>query len=227
MCGRFVRKEDKELLGSRFGCDVPPGALLAPEFNIAPSQDCPVVTVAGDRRVLSLMRWGLVPSWAEDTKIGYRMINARAETIAEKRSFKTLIMKSRCLVPASGFYEWKKLKSGGKTPYFFGLREGAPFAFAGLWTVWRAGSEDELRTFTIITTSANEIMAPIHDRMPVILQEKDEARWLDPEVKEPGLLLPLLAPYPSGDMEFWEVSPYVNSWKNRGEQCIKPLSREE
>jgi len=223
MCGRFVRKEDKELLEGRFGADLQGGAHLPPEYNIAPSQDCPILTVEGDRRVLSLMRWGLVPSWADDVKAGYRMINARAETLAEKRSFKTLLKKSRCLVPASGFYEWKKLEGGGKTPYFFGLKGGGPFAFAGLWTVWRAESEDEVRSFTIITTSANEIMAPIHDRMPVILREKDEARWLDPDLGRPEELLPLLVPYPPDEMEFWEVSPYVNSWKNHGEECIKPV----
>ena len=152
------------------------------------------------------------------------MINARAETLVEKRTFKSLLGKSRCLVPASGFYEWKKLPGGGKTPYFFGLKRGAPFAFAGLWTVWHVGREDEIRSFTIITTSANEIMAPIHDRMPVILHEKDESRWLDPELRKPEDLLPLLVPYPSAGMEFWEVSPYVNSYKNRGDECIKPVS---
>jgi putative SOS response-associated peptidase YedK len=224
MCGRFARKEEKLLLESRFGCDAPAGVLPAPEYNIAPSQDCPVVTVEGDRRVLGLMRWGLVPAWADDVKIGYRMINARGETVAEKQSFKTLLKKSRCLVPASGFYEWKKLASGGKTPYFIKLKGGGPFAFAGLWTVWHAGREDELRSFTIITTSANELMSPIHDRMPVILDEKDEARWLDPELVKPEDLLPLLVPYPPDAMECWEVSPYVNSYKNKGEECIRPVS---
>ena len=224
MCGRFVRKEDKELLEGRFGSEVPGDLLLPPEYNIAPSQDCPVVTVEGDRRVLSPMRWGLVPAWSGDVKIGYRMINARAETVAEKQSFKTLLKKSRCLVPASGFYEWKKLAGGGKTPYFIRLKGGGPFAFAGLWTVWHSGKDDELRSFTIITTSANELMSPIHDRMPVILDEKDEARWLDPELGKPEDVLPLLVPYPSGDMECWEVSPYVNSYKNKGEECIRPVS---
>jgi len=222
MCGRFARKEEKLLLENRFDCDAPAGLLPAPEYNIAPSQDCPVVTVEGDRRVLGLMRWGLVPAWTDDVKIGYRMINARGETVAEKQSFKTLLKKSRCLVPASGFYEWKKLASDGKTPYFIRLKGGGPFAFAGLWTVWHAGREDELRSFTIITTSANELMSPIHDRMPVILHEKDEARWLDPELVKPEDLLPLLVPYPSESMECWQVSPYVNSHKNKGEECIRP-----
>jgi len=224
MCGRFVRKEDREALESRFGFDGPQGVLLGPEYNIAPSQDCPVVALEGDRRVLRLMRWGLVPAWADDVKIGYRMINARAETVAEKNTFKGPLRKSRCLVPASGFYEWKKEGKGTKTPYFFGLRGGAPFAFAGLWTLWHAGREDELRSFSIITTSANEIMAPVHDRMPVILREEDEARWLDPELQKPEDILALLKPYPSDGMERWEVSPYVNSYKNRGEECIRPVS---
>jgi putative SOS response-associated peptidase YedK len=221
MCGRFVRKGDKDLLEERFGCEGS-GLLLAHAYNIAPSQDCPVVTVEGDRRVLCLMRWGLVPAWADDMKIGYRMINARGETVAEKQSFKPLLVKSRCLVPASGFYEWKK-HAGGKTPYFFGLKGGEPFAFAGLWTVWHAGKDDELRSFTIITTSANELMAPVHDRMPVILREEDEARWLDPETTTPGNLLQFLAPYPSDAMECWEVSPYVNSYKNQDEECVRPV----
>ena len=225
MCGRFARKEDKTGLESRFGFDDPQGGvLLVPEYNIAPAQDCPVVTVEGDRRVLSLMRWGLVPAWAEDMKSGYRMINARAETVAEKQSFKSPLRKTRCLVPASGFYEWMKRPGGTKTPYFFGLKGGAPFAFAGLWTVWHAGREDELRSFTIITTSANELMAPVHDRMPVILREKDEARWLDPVLNRPEDLLPLLVPYPSDAMECWEVSPYVNSYKNKGEECVRKFS---
>jgi putative SOS response-associated peptidase YedK len=224
MCGRFVRKEEKVLLENRFNCDASGSVLLAPEYNIAPSQDCPVVTVEGDRRVLTLMRWGLVPAWADDAKTGNRMINARGETVAEKQSFKTLLKKSRCLVPASGFYEWKKLAGGGKTPYFIRLRDGGPFAFAGLWTVWHAGSEDELRSFTIITTSANELMSPIHDRMPVILSEKDEARWLDPELGKHEDILPLLVPYPSDGMECWEVSPYVNSYKNKGEECMRKVS---
>lgn len=225
MCGRFVRKEEKIFLESRFNCDAAGGVLPPPEYNIAPSQDCPVVTVECDRRVLGLMRWGLVPAWSGDAKLGYRMINARAETVAEKQSFKTLLKKSRCLVPASGFYEWKKLAGGARTPYFIRLKGGGTFAFAGLWTVWHAGREDELRSFTIITTSANELMSPIHDRMPVILSEKDEARWLDPELGKPENILPLLVPYPSCDMECWEVSPYVNSYKNRGEECIRKVEK--
>src|SRR3990172_2604464 len=223
MCGRFVRKEEKLLLESRFGCDASGGVLLAPEYNIAPSQDCPVVTVEGDRRVLTLMRWGLVPAWSGDVKIGYRMINARSETVAEKQSFKTLLKKSRCLVPASGFYEWKKLAGGGKTPYFIRLKGGGPFAFAGLWTVWHAGREDELRSFMIITTSANELMSPIHDRMPVILGEKDESIWLDPEFKDTERLNSLLQTYPSDMMKSYEVSTIVNSPKIDSPKCIEPV----
>ena len=132
MYGRFARNEDIKELEIRFGIYRASGLPAAPEYNIAPSQDCPVVTVESDRRVLGLMRWGLVPAWSDDPKSGYRMINARAETVAEKQSFKPLLKKSRCHVPASGFFEWKKLAGGGKTPYFIRLKGGGPFAFAGL-----------------------------------------------------------------------------------------------
>ncbi len=222
MCGRFTRTEDKNRLQNRFGFDDPEGVRLEPAYNIAPTQTCPVITVEDDRRVLRMMRWGLVPPWAADTKTGYRMINARAETVSEKKSFETPLRKTRCLVPASGFYEWKKTGGKTKTPYYFSLKGGEPFAFAGLWTVWRAGSDDELRTFTIITTAANELMEPVHDRMPVILHGRDEARWLDPELRRPDDVLPLLKPFPSGEMECYEVSTYVNSYKNQGPECIKP-----
>lgn len=223
MCGRFARTEDKDGLQGRFGFDDPDGVLLKPAYNIAPSQDCPVITVERDRRVLRMMRWGLVPRWAEDARTGYRMINARAETVSEKASFKEPLRKTRCLVPASGFYEWKKADKKTKIPYFFRLRDGALFAFAGLWTVRHPGKDDELHSFTIITTAANELMEPVHDRMPVILHKRDEARWLDPELSDPRDLMPLLAPFPSGEMERYRVSTYVNSYKNQGEECIRSL----
>ncbi|MEQ9619849.1 MAG: SOS response-associated peptidase [Deltaproteobacteria bacterium] len=223
MCGRFARTKDKDSLQGRFGFEDPEGFLLKPEYNIAPSQDCPVITVECDRRVLGMMRWGLVPPWARDAKGGYRMINARAETVSEKASFREPLRKTRCLVPASGFYEWKKPDKKTRIPYFFRLRDSTLFAFAGLWAVWQHGKEDELHSFTIITTGANELMEPVHDRMPVILREKDEAVWLDPELKDPDDLMPLLAPFPSDGMEYYEVSTYVNSYKNRGEECIRPV----
>ncbi len=221
MCGRFVRKTDKEDLQNRFGFDDPQGILLKPRYNIAPSQMHPTVIVESDHRILKLMKWGLVPFWAKDEKIGYKMINARAEGIESKPSFRDPFKKRRCLVLADGFYEWKRVDAKTKVPYFIRLKSGEPFAFAGLWDRWDNGVE-LLESFTIITTENNELMAPIHNRMPVILHEKDEAAWLDPEIKDPVKLLPLLKPYPSEEMELYEVSTVVNSPKNDVPECISP-----
>lgn len=223
MCGRFARSTAKDDLQSRFGFDDPQGVLLEPRYNIAPSQMHPVVIVEGDYRVLKMMKWGLVPFWAKDTNIGYKMINARAEGIQDKSSFKNPLRKRRCLVLADGFYEWKKIDKKSKIPYFIHLKSGEPFAFAGLWDIW--DKEDEpLTTFTIITTDNNDLIKPIHNRMPVILHQKDEGTWLDPELRDPDRLLPLLKPYPSEEMEMYEVSTIVNSPKNDIADCIKPIT---
>ena len=222
MCGRFVRSTDKDDLQSRYDFTDPSGVLLEPRYNIAPSQTHPVIIVENDLRILRTMKWGLVPSWAKDEKIGYKMINARAEGINEKPSFRTPFRKRRCLVPADGFYEWKKIDAKTKTPYYFRLKSHEPFVFAGLWDLWEKG-QAPLYSFTIITTSSNELMTPIHNRMPVILHDKDIGAWVDPELSDPDKLLSLLKPYPPGEMECFEVSPYVNSYKNQGADCIKPL----
>lgn len=166
------------------------------------------------------MKWGLVPSWAKDEKIGYKMINARSEGIETKPSFRAAFKRHRCLVPTTGFYEWKKVDAKMKQPYFIRLKSGEPFAFAGLWEVW---GPDNLETFTIITTENNELIEPIHTRMPVILHEKDEAVWLDPELHDADKLKELLKPYPSEEMEMYEVSTFVNSPKNESPDCIKPI----
>lgn len=223
MCGRFTRTENELSLQQRFGFEDYSGALPEPSYNIAPSQDCPIVRVEEDRRVLSVMRWGLVPVWSKDAKSGYRMINARGETVAEKPSFKPLLGTRRCLVPASGFYEWQKPDKKTRIPFYFRLKDEGLFAFAGLWTVWHEGKEDELHSFTIITTEANDLMETVHDRMPVILHERDEARWLDPELYKPDQILPLLTPFPSSEMECYRVSSYVNSYKNQGTECVRPV----
>lgn len=219
MCGRFVKTTDKDDLQSRFGFEDPVGVLLEPRYNIAPTQLHPVVIVQDDKRVLRMMKWGLVPHWAKEPGIGYKMINARAEGIEEKPSFRTPFRKRRCLVIANGFYEWKKLDPKTKVPYLIRLRSGKPFAFAGLWEKWDKGPEP-LETFTIITTENNELIEPIHNRMPVILHEKDESLWLDPELKDPEKLIPLLKPYPSEEMELYEVSTIVNSPRNDVPECI-------
>jgi len=220
VCGRFARTTNEDKLQARFWFDDPQGTLLKPRYNIAPTQMHPVVVVESDRRVLKLMKWGLVPFWSKDATIGYKMINARSEGIENKNSFKNPLRKRRCLVLADGFYEWKKDKGAG-VPYFIRLKSGEPFAFAGLWDRWDKG-EEPLQTFTIITTDNNELIRPIHNRMPVILHQKDEAVWLDPELRDPEKLLTLLKPYPSDEMEMYEVSTIVNSPKNDVPECIKP-----
>ena len=223
MCGRFVKKSSKEELRKRFGFDDPQGVLLEPRYNIAPSQEHPVLIVEQDRRLLRMMKWGLVPHWSKDPKIGYKMINARSEGIEEKPSFRGPLKKRRCLVIADGFYEWHKPDNKTKIPYYFSLKSGEPFAFAGLWDIWE--KEDQiLQTFTIITTSPNELMEPIHNRMPVILRESDEARWLDPEITDSKAVLSLLKRYPAEEMEYFKVSTIVNSPKNDVPECLIPVN---
>ncbi len=204
----------------RFGFSMQ-DATLAPRYNLAPGQLGPVVVNEGANTLL-MMQWGLVPSWAKEPSIGYKMINARTETLAEKTSFKRLLPSRRCLILADGFYEWAKLKKG-KAPMRFFLKGGAPFAFAGLWDRWKKPDGNELRTYTIITTQANELLKPVHDRMPVILTREREGQWLDPELKDSQKLRELLQPYASEEMDSYYVSPMVNSPRNDRAQCIDPI----
>ena len=173
-----------------------------------------------------MMHWGLIPSWAKDMSIGNKMINARAETVAEKASFKKPFKDKRCLVLANGFYEWKKTDKKNKIPYYFMLKSKQPFAFAGLWEEWKNPEGEKILSFTIITTKANELMEPIHDRMPVILKENVETQWLDPENKDTDKLLSLLQPYPAGLMESYRVSDIVNSPKNDIPACVEPIAED-
>src|SRR5581483_28759 len=221
MCGRYTQTTDLETLQRRFEFDSG-GVTLEPRYNLAPGQQAPVVVEAG-AKVLKPMRWGLVPYWAKEASIGYKMINARAETLAEKSSFKKSFRERRCLVLADGFYEWCKLK-GKRTgvPMRFILKSREPFAFAGLWDAWKRPEGDVLLSFTIITTGANELLRSVHDRMPVILRPQDEDKWLDPDLKNIDHLVPLLMPYPSDMMEGYEVSTLVNSPKNDVPECILP-----
>ncbi len=225
MCGRITLTTDKDDLQSRWGFIDPSGVLdlIKPRYNIAPSQNSPTLMVKEDRRVLIMMRWGLVPFWAKEASIGYKMINAKSETLTEKPSFRKPFKEKRCLVLADGFYEWGKTDKKNKVPYRLVLKNRQPFAFAGLWDIWKTPEGDKLLSFTIITTSANELMESIHDRMPVILHEKDEAKWLDPEFKDTEKLSSLLQPYPSELMEAYKVSTIVNSPKNDTLACIEPV----
>lgn len=221
MCGRYTLTPEQKAIQRRF--NIKPGPYMhEPRYNIAPSQPAPVI-VRESENVLKMMKWGLVPHWAKDSKIGFKLINARAETITKKPSFKTPFKKRRCLVLADGFYEWENEKSKRvKIPHIFVLKSRRPFAFAGLWDEWETPGGEPLLSFTIITTGPNDLMKTIHDRMPVILRKEDEELWLDPGVRDENTLLELLKPYESGLMEEYEVAVKVNSPNEDSPECVKP-----
>lgn len=229
MCGRYTLSDpgdiltelevDAELLEAGLDERLPD---WAPRYNIAPTQNAPVVrTTRGGPREVAWMRWGLVPSWAKDASIGNRMINARAETAADKPSFRVPLRRKRCAVLADGFYEWKKT-SGGKQPYHIHLRELRPFVMAGLWDRWTKGSGDPLESFTILTTSPNPKVAELHDRMPVILRREAWDLWLDPSIEDADVLTEVLGAYPEEGMDFYPVSKMVNSPANDQPACLAP-----
>jgi putative SOS response-associated peptidase YedK len=223
MCGRFALFSSPSTLARRFGADTIPG--MEARYNIAPSQAIPIVREEGDERSFALAHWGLIPFWAKDVKIGYSMINARAETVAEKPAFRTAFKQRRCLIPADGFYEWQALP-GAKTkqPWFVSLRNREPMAFAGLWEIWKSPEGRNLESCTIIVTAANDLMQPIHERMPVILAPEDWETWLAPHQTNPKILQNLLQPYPGEEMTAWRVSMSVNNPKNDSEECTEPVA---
>lgn len=228
MCGRFTLTQEGEVLLERFRLQALPPE-YRPRYNIAPGQ--PALSIglrAGERRA-SMLRWGLIPHWAKDPKIGYSLINARAESVREKPSFRVPFERRRCLIPADGFYEWRK-EGRRRIPFRFVLKKRVPFAFAGLWDAWRPPGEPQsepLYTFTILTTAANELVARVHDRMPVILAEEEAwDLWLDPEVPGEGVAH-LLESFPADAMEAYEVSPVVNSARNDTPECIVPAAAGE
>jgi putative SOS response-associated peptidase YedK len=213
-------------LEARFLFDDPVEFVVTPRYNIAPTQDAPVVVMREGHRRLEKFRWGLVPPWADDPGMGARMINARAETVHQSKAFRSAFTRRRCLVPASGFFEWKKEQGGArKTPYNFFMKDEQAFAFAGLWEIWqRDPNSPPLHSFTIITTDANGLVKPVHDRMPVILSRDAETVWLDPGQGDEHALRALLRPCPVGDMACHTVSALVNSPKNDSPECIRPAS---
>lgn len=222
MCSRFTLARQASELGGLFAVEMLHD--LPPRYNIAPTQ--PVIAVrlrpgASSREVV-LLQWGLVPSWAKDPAMGSRMVNARSETVAEKPAFRSAFRLRRCLIPADGFYEWKGAP-GKKQPYHIRMRDGAPFAFAGLWEVWE-WVEGYLETCTILTTESNNVVRPLHDRMPVILPPADYALWLDTAVRNTGELQALLRPYPPEEMVAVPVSLRVNNPTNEGPDLLTPVS---
>ena len=221
MCGRFALGLPPKSLAEYFQLDTAPE--ITPRYNVAPSQS--VATIEIDRekggRALKMKRWGLVPFWAKDNTIGARLINARAETAPEKPSFRSAFKHRRCLIPASGFYEWKR-SDAGRRPYYFRMHDETPLAFAGLWEHWEGKTGDSIESCTILTTEANELMRPIHNRMPVILNPEYHDIWLDPHTARREVLEPLLIPYNSESLQCYPVSTYVNRPQNEDSKCIEP-----
>ena len=216
MCGRFSFVAEDAMILERFGIRVRT-AIYKARYNCAPTQNLAVITNDAPD-TLQFFRWGLIPSWARDASIGNKMINARAETLTEKPSFKNAFRNRRCLVPATGFFEWRR--DSERTPFNISLRSREPFCFAGLWDKWVSGDGEILHTFTIITTPPNTLMEQIHDRMPAILQRSDEQRWINPQ--DDFTLCGLIKPYPSELMEAWPVSKLVNSPANDTSQTLEP-----
>jgi putative SOS response-associated peptidase YedK len=197
--------------------------LFDARYNIAPTQPVAVVRATSAGRELAWLRWGLIPSWATDPAIGNKLINARAETVSEKPSFRSAFKQRRCLIPASGFYEWQKVSAGRKQPHFIRPRDGGLFSFAGLWERWNDPQGEMIETFTILTTGANDVMRPLHERMPVIIDPAADALWLDPGT-EAVTLHSLLMPYPGERMEAFPINPWVSDPKHEGPRCLEPVS---
>lgn len=220
MCGRFILESPFELIAHEFDIRMP-AFNLKQSYNIAPSQNIHILINDGERRIATC-RWGYIPSWAKDASIGYKMINARTETITTKKSFRNAFRKRRCLIITDGFYEWR-IKGAAKAPFFVRLKSGKPFGLAGLYNHWRSPEGEELCTCTIITTEANEMLQEIHNRMPVIIEKQRYDYWLDSAVNDEKNLLSLLKPFPPEEMECYEVSTRVNTPKNNSPDNIKPI----
>ena len=223
MCGRFSRHHKPDEIAERFDVELIDFD-FDPRYNIAPSQISPVIAFQSERKMMAA-KWGLVPFWAKDPAIGNKLINARAETLAEKPSFKNALAKRRCLIPADGFYEWQKKSKGPSQPYFVRLNGGGLFAFAGLWELWKNPEGGMLQTFTIITTEPNELIKTFHHRMAVILKPEDEGEWIDPE-NSVNEVLRLLKPYPAEGMEAYMVSRAINSPSTDNEALIERINTE-
>jgi len=230
MCGRYVSVSSPTILAERFGVEEVRVEATEPNYNVTPRTEVPVVAESQGHRVLDLVRWGLVPSWAKDMSIGDRQINARAERITTANAYKRAFERRRCIIPADGFYEWEtlesELKRKPKRPWFFRSRDGEPLGIAGLWEIWhdpKVGDDaPRIRTCVIITTEANALVAPIHDRMPVLLPESSWDTWLDRENHDTGALQKLLVPAADAVLERWAVSTLVNKPDNNGPELLEP-----
>ncbi|MFZ5967964.1 MAG: SOS response-associated peptidase [Bacillota bacterium] len=225
MCGRFYLAVELENLLERY--DIVDGEInYIPRYNIAPTQQIPVIINQDGENRIKLFSWGLIPHWAKDASFASKMINARAETLATKPSFKDAFLSRRCIIPASGFYEWDKSRDK-KQPFSFHLKSGGIMSLAGLWDRWQNPNGEVIYTFAIITTDPNDVIEPFHHRMAAILNPEDESKWLDPENRDMMNLAALLKPYPSGKLTYHRVSEAVNSVRNDDSSLIEPVVSEE
>ena len=224
MCGRFVQALDADDYAGFFGAAVSATESLAPSYNVAPTRQVYAVAEHQGERLLGTFRWGLVPFWAKDPGIGARHINARVETAASKPAFKDSFRHRRCIIPADGFFEWQKRETGGKVPHYLHAAAGSPLALAGLWASWKDPETGErLQTCTILTTTPNDLVRPIHDRMPVLLPPDHWERWLDREFADIAALEEMLVAAPVSTLEAYAVSTLVNNVRNDYPECIAPL----
>lgn len=224
MCGRFVQTQDPGRYAEFFGVETIRTEALAPSWNVAPTDQVYAVAAHGGERQLGTFRWGLVPFWANDLRIGSRNINARAETLAEKPAFRDSFRTKRCIVPADGFYEWEPRETGGKLPHYIYSTDGGPLALAGLWASWKDPETGErIKTCTIVTGRPNDAVAKLHDRMPVILAADAWEAWLDPGLEDAETLAALLTVYPAHALAEHPVSTLVNKVDNNLPECIAPI----
>jgi putative SOS response-associated peptidase YedK len=218
MCGRFTQRADAKRIAREFKVAEVPA--VEARYNVAPTQDVLAVRQSPDGREATFYQWGLVPSWAKDSSMGARLINARSETVQEKPSFREAFKKRRCIIPADGFYEWQRT-DGRKQPFFFRMRDERPFGFAGLWERWEGEGGHVINSCAILTTEANELLRPVHDRMPVILHPDDYEMWLEADARQLDLVKEVLRPYPAEEMMGYPVGTSVNSPRSKGEELIE------
>lgn len=221
MCGRFTLKTPVKKLAAAFQVEGVPA--VEARYNIAPTQKIVAVHQGLDGREAKWLKWGLVPSWAKDSSIAARLINARSETVQEKPSFREAFKMRRCIIPADGFYEWQRTR-GKKLPFFFQMKDERPFGFAGLWERWQGEDQVLIESCTILTTEANEVLKPVHDRMPVILHPDDYELWLEVDERKVDLVKELLQPYPAEEMRAYRVSEEVNNIRNQGDGLIREVT---
>jgi len=223
MCGRFYLDAPKDQLMAHYALQAAPDD-VSPRFNIAPSQDILAVrAISATERNLAYLHWGLIPSWSKEEKPHYSMINARAETVSSKPAFRTAFKHRRCLIPVSGFYEWQP-QEDFKQPYAISLKDDGLFSLAGLWEHWEGADGKVIESCAIVVTDANEVLKPIHDRMPVIIAPKDYSTWLDPDIQDKDVLTPLLHSYSAQWMKAYPVSPRINNPGYDEPHCLKPIT---